>query len=95
MTPTETLSEIFGQCRSDFADLPFGSKIELEGEVVHYCSTGPLRDEAKKVLVIAADDHGCRVWSARDLHESLGAGSIHLHPVLTCTSNEHGATMNR
>ena len=58
-------------------------KIEPEAERAYYWSTLALHDQAEEILVVAADDHGCRVWSARSLYERLGAGAVHLHPILT------------
>src|SRR6266568_5339124 len=57
--------------------------MEPEAERAYDWSTLALYDQAEEVLVVAADDHGCRVWSARSLYERLGAGAVHLHPVLT------------
>jgi hypothetical protein len=58
-------------------------KIEPEAERAYYWPTLALCDQTEEVLVIAADDYGCRVWSAGGLYERLGAGAVYLHPVLT------------
>jgi hypothetical protein len=58
-------------------------KIEPEAERAYCWPTLALCDQAEEVLVIAADDHGCRIWSAGGLYERVGAGPVHLHSVLT------------
>ena len=58
-------------------------KIEPEAERAYYWSTLALHDQAEEILVVAADDHGCRLRSSGGLYERLGAGAVHIHPLLT------------
>jgi len=78
--------EFSRHCRETSSELSSAVKIELEAELAYYWSTLAFCDQAEEVLVIAADDHGCRLRSAGGLYERLGAGAIHLHPVLTHTA---------
>jgi hypothetical protein len=48
-----------------------------------YWSALSLCGSAEEVLVVTADDHGCRLRSPGGVYERLGARAIHLHAILT------------